>query len=88
MPEPEPEPEPDPGSADWHGRTRRPPLRQRPSPARPGAIGAGESPRPDEEFGASESMAAAFCALFAPGDGGVVMQPCAGSVLAAELSLG
>ena len=33
-------------------------------------------------------MAAAFCALFAPGDGGVVMQPCAGSVLAAELSLG
>ena len=70
------------------GLSRRPPLRQRPSPARPGAIGAGESPRPDEEFGASESMAAAFCALFAPGDGGVVMQPCAGSVLAAELSLG
>ena len=40
------------------------------------------------EAWASESMAAAFCALFAPGDGGVVMQPCAGSVLAAELSLG
>ena len=51
-------------------------------------MGAGESPRPDEELGASESMAAAFCALFEPGDGGVVMQPCAGSVLAAELSLG
>ena len=49
---------------------RRPPLRQRPSPARAGAIGAGESPRPDEELGVSESMAAAFCALFAPGDGG------------------
>ena len=40
----------------------------------------GHRPDPEEEItvvlGASEGMAAAFCALFEPGDGVVVMQPC------------
>ena len=40
----------------------------------------GRRPDPEEEItvvlGASEGMAAAFCALFEPGDGVVVMQPC------------
>ena len=40
----------------------------------------GRRPDPEEEItvvlGASEGMAAAFCALFDPGDGVVVMQPC------------
>ena len=40
----------------------------------------GRRPDPEDEItvvlGASEGMAAAFCALFEPGDGVVVMQPC------------
>ena len=40
----------------------------------------GRRPDPEDEItvvlGASEGMAAAFCALFEPGDGIVVMQPC------------
>ena len=40
----------------------------------------GRRPDPENEItvvlGASEGMAAAFCALFEPGDGVVVMQPC------------
>ena len=40
----------------------------------------GRRPDPEEEItvvlGATEGMAAAFCALFEPGDGVVVMQPC------------
>ena len=40
----------------------------------------GRRPDPEEEItvvlGASEGMAAAFCALFEPGDGVVVIQPC------------